>query len=301
MTEHHTASPIIFGEVLFDCFPNGDERLGGAPFNVAWHLQAFGCAPTFISRVGTDDLGNTIKSAMQSWGMDFSALQTDTELPSGRVDVSIADDGDPSYTICHPVAYDRIHADALPDMQAPAILYHGSLALRSATSRAALQALKDKYQAPVFVDVNLRAPWWQKHEVLDLIATADWVKLNQDELEALGDTRGSFAERTRKWIDQYNLKGVILTMGANGARIITKTECLVVSPPTVKNPIDPVGAGDAFSAVFILGVLRNWELIQTLVRAQDFAAKIVEQRGAIAMDRQLYKDVLHTWGEDSTS
>ncbi|MBA1332725.1 carbohydrate kinase, partial [Candidatus Endoriftia persephone str. Guaymas] len=49
--------PIIFGEVLFDCFEDGSRVLGGAPFNVAWHLQALGAAPLFISRVGDDSLG----------------------------------------------------------------------------------------------------------------------------------------------------------------------------------------------------------------------------------------------------
>ena len=37
----------VFGEVLFDVFPDGKQVLGGAPFNVAWHLQAFGIAPYF--------------------------------------------------------------------------------------------------------------------------------------------------------------------------------------------------------------------------------------------------------------
>ena len=48
------ARPAVFGEVLFDCFADGTRVLGGAPFNVAWHLQAFGEAPLFVSRVGDD-------------------------------------------------------------------------------------------------------------------------------------------------------------------------------------------------------------------------------------------------------
>ena len=48
---HHTV--VIFGEVLFDDFPDG-AVLGGAPFNVAWHLQAFGLHPVMISRTGND-------------------------------------------------------------------------------------------------------------------------------------------------------------------------------------------------------------------------------------------------------
>lgn len=80
----------LFGEVLFDHFPDGKQVLGGAPFNVAWHLQALGQAPLFISRVGTDPEGEQIRRSMDDWGMDLGGLQTDPALPTGRVSVSPA-------------------------------------------------------------------------------------------------------------------------------------------------------------------------------------------------------------------
>ena len=45
MTAELPTQPLIFGEVLFDQFEDGSSVLGGAPFNVAWHLQAFGMQP----------------------------------------------------------------------------------------------------------------------------------------------------------------------------------------------------------------------------------------------------------------
>ena len=62
-----TKRPWIFGEVLFDCFPDGSRVLGGAPFNVAWHLQALGLEPLFLSRVGRDAAGREIRTAMGEW------------------------------------------------------------------------------------------------------------------------------------------------------------------------------------------------------------------------------------------
>jgi fructokinase len=56
------SGPLVFGEVLFDCFPDGTEVLGGAPFNVAWHLQGFGLSPLLVSRVGNDARGQQIRS-----------------------------------------------------------------------------------------------------------------------------------------------------------------------------------------------------------------------------------------------
>lgn len=297
-----TESPVIFGEVLFDCFPGGETVLGGAPFNVSWHLHAFGCNPLFISRIGGDTHGREIVTAMQDWGMNRQGLQTDPLLATGRVDITINPEGEPCYEICHPVAYDDLTIDGLPDLSPKTLkvpmVYHGSLALRSPENHPVFQALRERCPAPIFLDVNLRAPWWQKEPVLNLVKNADWVKLNHDELEALGTNRGSVVDQCRAWIDQYQLKGVILTLGANGAQVITTTECLVASPPRVDKVVDPVGAGDAFSSVFIMGLIQNWDLTQTLVRAQDFAAAIVGQRGATCANKALYDRFLNTWNND---
>ena len=99
----------VFGEVLFDHFPDGSRVLGGAPFNVAWHLQAFGQSPAFISRIGNDPEGDTIRRAMQAWGMRTDSLQIDTKHPTGRVMVELVD-GEPAYDIVRPSAWDAIEA-----------------------------------------------------------------------------------------------------------------------------------------------------------------------------------------------
>jgi len=95
--------PLIFGEVLFDHFPDGSVVLGGAPFNVAWHLHAFGLKPLMVSRIGHDELGEKVEAAMRSWGMDCSGLQRDPDHPTGTVEVQF-DDGEPIYEIVENVA-----------------------------------------------------------------------------------------------------------------------------------------------------------------------------------------------------
>lgn len=101
--------PLIFGEVLFDRFPDGSVVLGGAPFNVAWHLQAFGLAPLVISRVGRDALGGAVVAAMTGWGMDRRGVQFDATHPTGTVEVAFQA-GEPHYAIVDRVAYDIIAA-----------------------------------------------------------------------------------------------------------------------------------------------------------------------------------------------
>ncbi|MCB1801186.1 MAG: carbohydrate kinase [Gammaproteobacteria bacterium] len=278
----------VFGEVLFDHFPDGQRVLGGAPFNVAWHLQAFGQAPHFISRVGEDADGESIRRAMRDWGMAMDNLQHDPRLPTGRVSVTI-EDGEPSYDIVHPCAYDAIET---PGCGRPGLLYHGSLALRDAQSRRSLEQLVANQPETVFVDVNLRPPWWDKTRVTRLMEQADWVKLNADELALLYPNVAS----PRSLIDKLGLRGILLTHGSRGAETITATgEQHHVTPTPSGQVVDTVGAGDSFAAVFILGLLQQWPLSTTLQRAQQFASAIVGQRGATVSDKAFYQSFIDEW------
>jgi len=281
--------PCIFGEVLFDCFPTGERVLGGAPFNVAWHLQAFGEAPEFISRVGNDTDGNMILDAMLKWGMRTDGVQIDAALPSGYVDIAFGADGEPAYDIIHPSAYDAI--SPVDNGKACGLIYHGSLALRDECSRESLLDLKSRVDALVFVDVNLRSPWWQKEQVAALLEGADWVKLNGDELNLLAPSCSP-----AQFVSLYHLQGLILTHGADGAEIVTPENRPVRVRPGKSMPVvDTVGAGDAFASVMVLGLLKGWPLQQTAERAQDFASRMVGQRGATVSNMRFYEEIMAGW------
>lgn len=283
----------IFGEVLFDIFPDGKRVLGGAPFNVAWHLQAFGQAPCFISRVGEDAEGEAIRSAMQEWDMDTAGLQTDPLLPTGRVSVTFTD-GEPAYDIVQPCAYDAIEAQLpMPDCS---LLYHGSLALRGTASFLTLQRLRYKQPETVFVDVNLRAPWWQRKQVQLLLRHAHWAKLNADELNLLYDSNKAGESVARDFVAEYGLRGLVLTHGAQGAEVFTGDGLhFEVRPEMAIEVVDTVGAGDAFAAVFILGLRNDWPLDVTLQRAQQFASRVVGRRGATVSDLAFYQTQINEW------
>ncbi|MCF6202511.1 MAG: carbohydrate kinase [Methylococcaceae bacterium] len=278
----------VFGEVLFDHFPDGTNVLGGAPFNVSWHLQAFGQAPCFISRVGDDVEGRSIKEAMTAWGMRTDFLQTDSKLPTGRVSVNIAD-GEPSYDIVNPCAYDAIEADnSIHHCQ---LLYHGSLALRESTPRQAVKQYLINKPEIVFVDVNLRPPWWKKQQVLDMVSAADWVKLNSDELKLLHTSTDG-----RSFLADYNLQGLVLTHGADGAEVLTANgETAKAEPAQNISVVDTVGAGDAFASVIILGLSKGWSLSITVNRAQDFASALVGYRGATVSNASFYRSFIDDW------
>lgn len=285
--------PCIFGEVLFDHFPDGSRVLGGAPFNVAWHLQAFGQAPRFISRVGSDAEGEQIREAMRDWGMSDECLQRDPALPTGRVTVTLHDN-EPSYDIVRPAAYDAIDRAALCD--SCDLLYHGSLALRDATSRQALQRLIEGGPGQVFVDVNLRPPWWQLDAVLALLAHADWLKINGDELLQVEPGEGSIDERVARLFARFDLDVVVVTRGAAGATLYQRDGSRSSAAPAGGvEVVDTVGAGDAFAAVLLLGLIHAWPAATTLERAQSFASRIVANRGAVMTDFAAYQAFADAW------
>jgi len=284
--------PCIFGEVLFDQFPGGKRVLGGAPFNVAWHLQAFGQRPFFISRVGDDEAGEAVRAAMMDWGMDTSGLQVDPQLSTGVVDVSFNGD-QPEYDIVHPAAWDRIETP--PELPRSSLLYHGSLALRDEASRESLDAIREGFEGTLFVDVNLRPPWYRPEQVIRMVEAADWVKLNREELELLSPE----APDPWNFVDRHEIEVLLVTHGEGGAEALTASgQRAEVEPESSVEVVDTVGAGDAFAAVTILGLLRAWPLEATLQRAQAFASAMVGKRGATVADRAFYEAFSNDWLQD---
>ena len=276
---------VVFGEVLFDCFPDGQKILGGAPFNVAWHLQALGASPLFISRIGSDESGQEIINAMQSWGMDCSAMQIDAAHETGQVQVTF-NGNEPEYEIVQNCAWDFIEAEQLPDLIDGSLLYYGSLVFRNALNRQCLSVFQTA--ALRFMDVNLRPPWWERNTVCSLIEQADWIKLNTEEMRSL---------QTEISHQQSN---ILLTKGSEGADMFVRgADVFSVNPKESQENqeiVDTVGAGDAFASIILLGIYREWPKTIMMKRAQQFASAICSNKGAINRNRAFYEVFIEEWG-----
>ena len=302
-TKMGAGRPVIIGEVLFDRFPDGTQVLGGAPFNVAWHLQGFGAKPLFVSRVGDDEAGARVRDAMAAWGMDQTGLQTDPDHPTGAVDIQFSGNQH-SFEIFANQAYDYISHEQLAASVIQAetgLIYQGTLIMRTDAMRERLAGCLGQTEAPLFVDINLREPWWNAEDLPGLLDRAKWVKVNDEELEIIADTLGLFGEdpdmRARRMQESFAIELLILTLGSKGARALQADAAPVeVVPEPVEKVIDTVGAGDAFASVSVLGLLHGWPSATILQRAQQFASRIVQQRGATSLDRDLYAQLLTDWG-----
>ena len=286
----------IFGEVLYDSFPDGQQVLGGAPFNVAWHAQAFGLAPHFISRVGNDAAGERVIAAMHNWGMSLAGLQQDSEHPTGLVQVSLAANDEPTYDIVPDSAWDFIDSSQLPAANTCDLLYHGTLALRNPVSRAAAERMRRHTGGSAFVDINLRPPWWDAQTVTRQLEGVRGVKLNSDELHLLVPGAPDLDQAVARFMAAFAPEMLIVTLGSAGALAVTGSgEQARIAPDSAASVVDTVGAGDAFMSVVLLGVIRRWPLQTVLQRAQGFASAIVGIRGATVSDAAFYEPFIDAW------
>jgi sucrose-phosphate synthase len=300
--------PVIFGEVLFDHFPDGSRVLGGAPFNVAWHLRGFGANPLVLSAVGDDEEGREVLERMTSWDFMTHGVQTDPLHDTGRVTATVVD-GENHFEIAPEQAWDFIRAEpayrAMTEEPA-GLFYHGTLALRGKESWNTLRSLRDQSDAPSFVDINLRPPWWTKEKLDWCLSTSHWVKLNDAELaELTSRPTQTFEECRDAAMDlalTHTIQGVIVTRGKKGAlSVLSGERTFEAASAQVEDVIDTVGAGDAFSAVMCLGILQQWDFQTTLDRAAAFAADLCRIRGATTTDFALYDRHLADWAKDTSA
>jgi len=313
-------STIVFGEALVDEFPTGPV-VGGAPFNVARHLAAFMAPPLVITRIGDDRNGLAVRAEFERFVMPETGLQLDPMEETGRVVVErVSERGGQGpghrFIILPRQAYDFIDPQAALDSIAATVgnaradmIYFGTLAQRDARSRQALAAVLDATPATRFLDLNLRAGQVDEAIVGASLQAADIVKVNEEELQALfqwyfqigpQDAPLSIEEvhaSCRALMDRFGLQGLIVTLGHRGSVYFGQDDVLVANrdnpaPPFV---IDTVGAGDAFSAIFLLGRGRGWPLELTLARANEFAGAICAVNGAVPAAMNFYDKWVGRW------
>jgi fructokinase len=289
-------NPIVgIGEVLWDIYPDGRKVAGGAPFNFAFHCHQLGHRAVIVSRVGNDDLGNSLRQRVRELGLSDEHIQTDRKQPTGTVQVSVDKAGQPTYTIGKNVAWDDIEwTKALAELNRNAsVVCHGTLALRSRVSRqtilkcAGLKSARGKEPGLVVYDVNLREKCLVSE---DAIRRAHWIKVNETEYPALEDCIDNAMDddpwpRTQEGYFQYlRYLGApenqvwLATRGAAGAEIVTEKSREAIRGVPAK-VVDTVGAGDAFTAAMVCLHLEGRPLRECARFANYYAARVCEQPG----------------------
>lgn len=274
---------VCFGEVLWDIFPQG-SRAGGAPFNVAYHINKMGTEAKVLSRIGNDELGNRLMDQINSWGITKDYIQVDAEKATSTVVATVDKDNEVTYEITNHVAWDYI--EFLPDHKelisnAEAFVF-GSLSARNEKTRNTLFQLLDHAKIKVF-DVNFRPPFVDVNLIKDLLHQSDIVKMNKAEMrEIMGFLEKEFIseDKSAAFIQKYfNIKEIILTKGSKGARYFVGDETYSLSaiPITIA---DTVGSGDSFLAGFISQRIQEVSPEKMMKEAIALGAFITSKEGA---------------------
>lgn len=275
---------VSVGEVVWDRFPSG-AVLGGAPLNVAYHLQARGLPVLAVSRLGDDELGTETLIRLKQLDLLTTGMQRDERWPTGEVVVHLGEDNEPHFEIARPAAWDFI--ELAPLLQAVGErdfhLVFGTLGQREEVSRQTIQALWPQART-LFYDVNLRPPFTPWEQVAGSLKVADVVKVNEDELRQVHDWCGGKGEgdeeMARYIMAHFAIELLAVTRGSKGAMLVRQGDEVAHHPGFTVAVADTVGSGDAFFSGVINGYLRGDELSAIVREANRLGSFVAGCSGA---------------------
>lgn len=293
----------VFGEALVDRM-GPHRRAGGAPFNLARSLAALAVPTTFISRIGEDTDGALLRAEARRFGLDEAGLQRDPRRPTGVAEILPRDD-DHGFRIRPGAAWEVIAEEPALEIlcrrPAAAIVY-GTLAQRGTVTRRTWQRLLQQAHALRLVDINLRPGHDNRGLAHEALMSADWAKVNEEELGHLivwfvptadpAAPHGS-AERVRAvaaLARRFALARVIVTRGAGGYACHDAQGRVLAEGPgvPVAHLADTVGAGDAFCAALLALVLVGESWPRALHQANRYAAAVCAEPGAVPDDDEFF-------------
>lgn len=276
---------VGLGEILWDLLPSG-KVLGGAPANFAYQLNSLGIISYPVSAVGNDDLGDEIINSLNSNSLPTDYIQKNNSYPTGTVEVELDGSGKPVYTIHQNVAWDNVEFDdKLRELAAncDAVCF-GSLAQRSWTSRKTIiEYLSNTSENSIRVfDINLRQMYYSEEIINICLKSATILKLNDDELTVISDMLGYSGDEEymlSKIQKDFKLDIISYTKGGDGSLLILPDKSSFQKSEEVE-VVDTVGAGDAFTAGLVYGLLNELELEHTHIIANRLATYVCSKKGA---------------------
>ncbi len=280
---------VGIGEVLWDVLPAG-KVLGGAPANFIFHTREIGgedVQPLLVSCVGKDSLGKEILERWNDLSLSREFLSADKLHPTGTVAVRIDPQGKPAYAIGESAAWDFLpESPQLRELAATCdAVCFGTLAQRGPASRKTIQDFLRQVGSETLriLDLNLRAPFFSRSVIEELLALANVLKMNDEELSALAGTfsiAGGEDAVAAELMRRHRLRWIVLTKGEKGSVLYGAGRKFVHggSPGKV---VDSIGAGDAFAAAIAVGMLRNMNAERLNDCANRLASFVCASPGAM--------------------
>ncbi len=277
---------LSFGEILWDIYPD-KKYIGGAPLNFAAHLAKHGEESYMLSCLGKDDLGEEALLRLKESNVLIDFVSLSDSKKTGQCLVTLDKNAVPTYDLKKNVAFDYIDCDNLD--KAFDVLYFGTLALRNKYNLDSLNNLLKKQRfKDIFVDINIRTPFYSCVSVSFCMNNATILKVSSEELPIVMDLLSinssvGYKEFAKTIKEKYsNIKIVIITLGADGAYCYdcNRDDEYRCESQKVK-VVSTVGAGDSFSAAFLYQYFRKKDIQLCLEYASKIAGYVVSEYDAV--------------------
>lgn len=243
-------------------------RVAGAESNVAAGVCKLGHTAAWISRLGEDELGHFVKNTLRAEGIDCSGVIMDESCRTGMM---LKETGRGETRVFYyrenSAASHMSYEDINQSLLSNARILHltGITPVLSADCREMTEKLvrySKEHQLLLSFDPNIRRKLWKDKDysslLKDIALRAQIVMLGLDEGEVLFGTN-----KVDEIIDILFRQGsavyVAVKDGSKGAMVAVKNYRIQI-PPYPCRPVDPVGAGDAFNAGFLCGILEGREI-----------------------------------------
>lgn len=237
-------------------------HVGGAESNVAMYLADLGHRVAWVSRVGDDPLGRRIMDEIRRSGVDTGSVSMDPGAPTGVYFKDVRNGATTVHYYRRGSAASRMGSSLLasvPSLQPRLVHCTGITPALSPTCHELVRTLVVERALPdvlVSFDVNFRPGLWPATEAADVLAeladASDVVLVGLDEAERLWGCCTPAEVRQRLPAPAV----LVIKDGATAAHQLGALETVSSPAPSVA-VVEEVGAGDAFAAGYLSGLLRE--------------------------------------------
>ncbi len=249
--------------------PTLRREFGGCAGNIAYSLKQLGGEPLIMATLGSD--GQDYLARVRSWNASTEYIRVVEDSYTAQA-IIITDTDNNQITAFHPGAMQSAHLTSVPrrdDIRVAIIAPDG----RDAMVQHAKQLADAKI--PFIFDPGQGLPMFDGTELKDFIAKATWVAVNDYEAKMLCERTGHSLES----LSRSHLKGVVVTLGADGCDIWQQGLRTHVPGVKAKEVVDPTGCGDAFRAALLSGLEKGWRLEDSVKLGNRVGAVKIASRG----------------------